>query len=173
MFRARILVIDDDALFRSLIVSILRKDFFVSVAGEGSEGYYKAIEHPPHLAVVDVQMPGWDGLRTLKAFRSHPQLSQIPIVMLTVDASKETVLAAIRGGATDYVIKTSFAKDDFLKKVEKWLHPAEMANIIGPVKAPSATAPVPPAAAGSTGSHVPDRNLQPIGDEQAMLDAWE
>lgn len=173
MFRARILVIDDDALFRSLIVSILRKDFFVSVASEGSEGYYKAIEHPPHLAVVDVQMPGWDGLRTLKAFRSHPQLSQIPIVMLTVDASKETVFAAIRGGATDYVIKSSFAKDDFVKKVQKWVAPIEASNSGGAVKAALPAGAAPEGGELSPALHAPVRNLQPLADEQAMMDAWE
>ena len=56
MNRARVLVIDDDPLFRSLITSILRRDFLVSVAADGSEGYYKAIEHPPQLAIIDVQM---------------------------------------------------------------------------------------------------------------------
>ena len=66
--RARILVIDDDPLFRSLIVSLLRKQYYVSVASNGSEGFYKALEQPPELAIIDVQMPVWDGLKTLRAF---------------------------------------------------------------------------------------------------------
>lgn len=119
--RARILVIDDDPLFRSLIVSLLRKEYLVSVASEGSEGFYKALEHPPDAAVVDIQMPGWDGLKTLKAFRSHPALQNVKIVILTSDASKETVLAAIHGGANDYIIKTSFAKEEFYQKLSKLL----------------------------------------------------
>jgi DNA-binding response OmpR family regulator len=119
--RSRIIVIDDDPLFRNLIVSMLRKDFFVSVASEGSEGYYKAIEHPPDVAVIDVQMPGWDGLKTLKAFRAHQLLSPTLVMMLTADASRETVVAAIQGGAHDYVIKTKFSREEFLSKLQRLL----------------------------------------------------
>ncbi|MFO1022406.1 MAG: response regulator [Planctomycetales bacterium] len=119
--RARILVIDDDPLFRSLIVSILRKDYIVSVAADGEEGYYKALEHNPDVAVVDVQMPGWDGLKTLNAFRMQPTLKNTPVVMLTGDASKDTVMAAVHGGANDYVIKTSFSKEEFLGKLHRLL----------------------------------------------------
>jgi CheY-like chemotaxis protein len=117
--RARVLVVDDDPLFRSLIVSLLRKDYLVSVSSDGSEGFYKALEHPPDIAIIDIRMPGWDGLRTLRAFRSHPSLNRVKAVMLTSDASKESVLAAIHGGANDYIIKTSFSKAEFYQKLEK------------------------------------------------------
>lgn len=119
----RVLVIDDDPLFRNLMVSFLRREYIVSVASDGSEGFYKALEYPPDVAIVDVQMAVWDGLQTLKAFRSHPTLSQTKIIMLTSDASKETVIAAIHGGANDYIIKTSFSKTEFLEKVRKFTQP--------------------------------------------------
>ncbi|MCA9003734.1 MAG: response regulator [Planctomycetaceae bacterium] len=120
---ARVLVIDDDPLFRNLMVSFLRREYFVSVASDGSEGFHKALEYPPDIAIVDVQMAVWDGLQTLKAFRSHPTLSQTKIIMLTSDASKETVIAAIQGGANDYIIKTSFSKSEFLEKVRRFAQP--------------------------------------------------
>ncbi len=115
--QVHVLVIDDDPLFRSLIVSLLRKDCQVTVASEGSDGYYKALENPPDIALIDVQMPGWDGLKTLKAFRSHPALAGVRAIMLTGDASKETVLAAIHAGANDYLVKTTFTKQDFFQKL--------------------------------------------------------
>jgi DNA-binding response OmpR family regulator len=124
MNRARVLVIDDDPLFRSLITSILRRDFFVSVAADGSEGYYKALEHPPQLAIIDVQMPGWDGLRTLQAIRSHQALAKVPVMMLTSDASRQTVMAAIQCGANDYVIKTTLSREELLKKTRR------LANVV-------------------------------------------
>ena len=52
MTRHRILVIDDDPLFRSLLTSILRNGFQVTSANDGEEGYYKALETPPDLANV-------------------------------------------------------------------------------------------------------------------------
>ncbi len=119
MNRASVLVIDDDPLFRSLITSILRRDFFVSVAADGAEGDYKAIEHPPMLVIIDVRMPGWDGLRTLQAIRAHQSLAKIPVMMLTSDASRQTVVAAIQSGANDYVIKTALSRDELLKKARR------------------------------------------------------
>src|SRR5262245_59734422 len=128
MNRARVLVIDDDPLFRSMITSILRRDFLVSVAAEGADAYYKAIEHPPQLAIIDVQMPGWDGLRTLQSFRAHQALATVPVMMLTSDASRQTVVAAIQGGANDYVIKTTLSRDELLKKTRRLVH-------LGPLRA--------------------------------------
>ena len=64
--RSRILVIDDDPMFRSLLVSLLRKDYLVSVAADGESGFAKAREHRPDLVIIDHQMPGWNGVKTLK-----------------------------------------------------------------------------------------------------------
>lgn len=166
MVRERILVIEDDPLFRSVIVGMLRKDFFVSIASEGSEGYYKSLEHPPDLAVMDVRMPGWDGLRTLKAFRNHQSLCHIPVVILTGDASKETVLAAIHGGANDYIIKTTFTRDDFLKKIKKLLTSAQNCAEIAQASPdlPAASDINPPHALLPTARRT---NLQ------SMIDDWE
>jgi len=115
----RVLIIDDDPLIRTLLVSALRKECFVAVAAEGAEGFAKALELKPDVAVIDVNMPGWDGLKTLEAFRSHIDLRDIKIIMLTADASKQTVMAAVRAGANDYLIKTSFSKADFYRKLNR------------------------------------------------------
>jgi CheY-like chemotaxis protein len=113
----RVLIIDDDPLIRTLLVSALRKDCLVGVAAEGSEGFGKALELKPDVAVIDVNMPGWDGLKTLEAFRAHPSLRDTKIIMLTADSSKQTVMAAVRAGANDYLIKTSFSKAEFYRKL--------------------------------------------------------
>src|SRR5580658_1735874 len=95
----RVLIIDDDPLIRTLLVSALRKDCLVAVAAEGSERFAKALELKPDVAVIVGNMPGWDGLKTLEAFRAHPGLREIKIIMLTADSSKQTVMAAVRAGA--------------------------------------------------------------------------
>ena len=118
----RILIIDDDPLFRSLIVSAVGSHYEVSVAAEGAEGYYKALESVPDVAVIDVKMPGWDGLKTLKAFRAHRTLSKVPVMMLTGDASKRTVVTAIAEGTDDYVVKSAFTRQEFLDKIEHLLN---------------------------------------------------
>ena len=127
----RVLIIDDDPLIRTLLVSTLRKDCLVAVAAEGSEGFYKALELTPDVAVIDVNMPGWDGLKTLEAFRAHPGLKNVKVIMLTADASKQTVVAAIHGGAHDYLIKTDFSKAEFYRKLNR-LVPGSIADVPSP-----------------------------------------
>lgn len=185
--RIRILIIDDDPMFRSLLLSLLRKDYLVSVAGDGSDGYYKALQHPPDVAVVDIQMPGWDGLRTLKEFRKHPALSDIHVMMLTSDASRETVLAAIEAGANDYVIKTSFSKEEFYSKLDKLVtgtpraqalanESAERTSKVNPVDGdtpePTSDAGLTPelVSAGPVGVGIADEDDAAL---QEIIDDWE
>ncbi|OYW23695.1 MAG: hypothetical protein B7Z55_03300 [Planctomycetales bacterium 12-60-4] len=119
--RARVLVIDDDPQIRSLLVAFLRREYLVSVASDGLEGHSKALEHTPDIAIIDIQMPGWDGLKTLRAFREHVALQGVRAIMLTADASRQTVMAAISMGADDYIIKTSLSKDELLQKLRRVL----------------------------------------------------
>ncbi len=172
--RPRILVIDDDCMFRNLIATLLRKDYFVAVAADGADGFHKALGHPPAAAIVDVQMPEWDGLTTLKAFRSHPALNRTPVMMLTSDASKETVVAAIDAGANDYVIKTSFSKEEFLQKLGRLLHtPVEPPAAQSISKAPHSGA---RQTASSKTSAAVGPSLSGLDNDpavQSLIDAWE
>lgn len=165
--RARVLVIDDEPLFRNLMVTMLRRDFTVSVACEGSEGYYKAIEQTPDVALVDVQMPGWDGLKTLKAFRNHPILSKVKVVILTADASKETVLAAIHAGACEYLVKTHLSRETLLQTLEKVLPPAST------VRREDAAVPAEVVGAPQLVGAVSGTRGTSTADVQEILDAWE
>lgn len=161
MSRARLLIIDDDATFRNLLVSLLRKDYVVFVAADGMEGVQKACESPPDLAVIDVQMPRLDGLKTLQAFRAHPHLKTVPVVMLTGDASRETVVAAVQAGATDYIIKTVFTKDDLIRKIRRALET--------PPRDETRPAPLPDPVLSAAHGERP--NVLP--GLQAVLDSWE
>ena len=156
---ARILVIDDDPLFRSLIVSLLRKNYMVAVASDGFEGYHKALQHPPDIALVDIQMPGWDGLKTLKAFRDHPSLEDTKILMLTGDASRETVLAAIQGGANDYV---------FERQTNSILSPSSHKAVAQSTNLGTATAP--DLAVSSAVAELPSVDDPQLKD---LMDDWE
>lgn len=119
--RIRVLVIDDDPLYRNLLSTVLGKKYDISVACDGLEGLAKARELTPDLAVIDVQMPGLDGLQTLTAIRADAALTSAKVIMLTADASRDTVFAAVRAGADDYLIKTAFSKDELVRKIERLL----------------------------------------------------
>jgi DNA-binding response OmpR family regulator len=101
------------------MVGVLRRDFEVTVACDGADGFYRALDSRPDLTVLDLQMPGWDGLKTLRAFRAHPVLTNVKVMVLTSDSSRETVLAAIHAGADDYTIKTAFSRDEFRQKLDR------------------------------------------------------
>lgn len=179
--RLRLIVIDDDPLFRSLLVSILRRDYLVFVATDGAQGYYKAIEYPPDLAIVDIQMPGWDGIRTITAFKSHPALARIPVIVLTSDASRETVMAAIQAGADDYVIKTSFSREDIQSKLHRLRQRIGLpstASASGTARRNEPSLATSPAAFdGSQPSISIISDEPPTGDEggnlQSVYDSWE
>ena len=115
----RILVIEDDPTFRSLLVAALRRDYMVSLASEGEEGFQKALEWNPDAVVLDHRMEGWDGLRTLQTFRQHFLLKNIPVIMCTADASRATVMAALDAGATDYMVKSAFVAETLRLKLER------------------------------------------------------
>ena len=117
--RSKVLVIDDDPLFRSMLASVLREKYIVFVAADGEEGYRKALAHPPNAIVLDIRMPGWDGLKTLRTMRRNDVLAELPVMILSSDASRETVIAAIHSGATDYLIKASFSKKEFHSKLTR------------------------------------------------------
>ena len=119
--RVSVLVVDDDPAYRKLVSAVLQSRYTVTVADDGVTGLDAVRVQRPQLTIVDVQMPGMDGLQLLAAIRSEPALSQIKIIMLTADASRETVLAAVRGGADDYLIKTAFSKDELIRKIERLL----------------------------------------------------
>ena len=117
----RILLIDDSPTFRSQVIGFLRGTYMVAVANDGFEGFNNAAACPPDLLIIDVKMPVWDGLRTLKAFRAHPAFRTVPILMLTGDASRESVTAAISGGVNDYMLKDALTKELLLEKLAKLL----------------------------------------------------
>jgi len=166
--RLRALVVDDDPLFRTLLVGMLQHDYDVTASADGKDGFYKALETPPDVAIVDVQMPVWDGLRTLKAFREHEELGRVSVVMLTSDTSRETVMAAIRAGADDYVIKTSLSRHDLLQKLAQVYErrhgvkhfDSEQCDLAGPH------------AAGELGETVSASKAE-AKKLQAVMDAWE
>jgi len=192
----RVLIIDDDPLIRTLLVSALRKECFVAVAADGAEGFAKALELKPDVAVIDVNMPGWDGLRTLAAFREDATLRNIKIIMLTADASKQTVMAAVRAGANEYLIKTSFSKGEFYRKLNHLVPGTicESPHLNEPRRAPNAAdgsagteslatssngkpSPAPGADAGQSGlaetAASSAHDAAADSQLQVMIDAWE
>ncbi|MEJ2212300.1 MAG: response regulator transcription factor [Anaerolineae bacterium] len=106
MNKIRVLLADDHSLFREGLAGILRAqpDFeVVGEAGDGLEAVIKARELKPDLIVLDVCMPGCDGVEATQ--RIKRELDDIVIVMLTVRDDNEKLFEAIKNGAQGYLLK--------------------------------------------------------------------
>ena len=102
---ARVLVVDDDHEVAKSITATLKRNYQVTVAHSGIQALKKARRHTPNLIVLDVIMPGMDGLETCRELRNDPALADIPILFLTALARPEDRIAGFRAGADDYLTK--------------------------------------------------------------------
>jgi len=124
--KAKILLIDDDNDFVEATKTILEsKPYEVIVAYQGDEGLQKAKEEKPDLVLLDIIMPVKDGFTAAEQFKKDPQLSKIPVIMLTSYSAKrgETSIPVSRGlelQAEDYVDKP-VSPEELFKLVEKYL----------------------------------------------------
>lgn len=100
----RILVVDDEMIVRDSLKEWLEDEgFTVSVAASGQEALDQLAETSFHLMLVDIKMPGMDGVELLK--RSMEINSDMSVVMMTAYATVETAVEALKTGAMDYLIK--------------------------------------------------------------------
>jgi len=119
----RVLVVDDDETVRDVVRRYLEvAGFTVDVAGDGAEGLARFGAHEPDLVVLDVMMPGINGLEVCRRLR---QVSQVPIVMLTALGEEENRIAGLQLGADDYVTKP-FSPKELALRVASVLRRARM-----------------------------------------------
>jgi DNA-binding NtrC family response regulator len=114
MARPRVLVIDDEPDFLETIVKRLRKrQIEVAGVGSGKEALLLLQEQSFDVVILDVRMPGMDGIETLKEIRKRSPLTEV--IMLTGHGSVESGIQGMQLGAFDYVIKPA----DFEELIEK------------------------------------------------------
>lgn len=119
-----ILVADDDEDILLLITTRLRRDGFnVVSASSGDQALALAREHRPVLAVLDIGMPGLDGLEVLAAIRADETLRGMLVLLLTAKAQESDVRRGYDSGADAYV-KKPFSPADLSTRVRGLLDPA-------------------------------------------------
>ncbi len=102
--KAHILVVDDDRRITEVLRRALAYEgYSVDVALRGDEALQKALEHPPDLVVLDIMLPGIDGLEVCRRLRTSG--NQVPILMLTAKDSIPDRVAGLDTGADDYLVK--------------------------------------------------------------------
>ncbi len=122
MSKSRILVIDDDDKLTHLLQLFLsRNGFDVSVANSGQEGLKLAYQVHPDLIILDVMMPGMDGMVTCERLR---EVSDVPIVMLTAKGTEQDIVGGLEKGADDYIVKP-FRVAELLARIKAVLRRAQ------------------------------------------------
>jgi two-component system alkaline phosphatase synthesis response regulator PhoP len=109
----RVLIIEDD---RDICLSIryaLEKesDFHVTVAHDGESGLSQATANPPDVVLLDLNLPGVDGIEVCRSLRRSTQTSTVPIIMITARVEEADKLSGLELGADDYITKPFSVKE--------------------------------------------------------------
>src|SRR5215469_10469256 len=119
MMKAHILIVDDDPRITDLLRRVLAYEgYSITVAASGTEALNRALERPPDLVVLDIMLPGLDGLEVARRLRAAGDT--VPILMLT---ARDTVADRVKGleiGADDYLVKP-FAPEELVARVKALL----------------------------------------------------
>ncbi len=107
-----ILVVDDEEIMREILETLLKGEgYSVRLAASGEEGIELARNIPFDAAIVDVMMPGIDGMTTLESLKKLDD--ELAVIMVTAYASVENAITSMKRGAFDYITKP-FKNDEVL-----------------------------------------------------------
>src|SRR6202051_4025142 len=103
-----VLVVDDHSLVRAGFRSILSGEDDIDVVGEATDGaaaVAAAVREMPDVVLMDIRMPGMDGLEATRLITSHPKLRSTSVVVLTTFDLDEYVFGALQAGARGFLLK--------------------------------------------------------------------
>jgi DNA-binding NarL/FixJ family response regulator len=112
MQTTRTLIVDDDASFRRRVKEFLASEPDIEVVGEaadGQEGIFKARELQPDVVLMDVRMPGTNGISATRQLKD--EMPELKVIVLTIYDLEEYREAAKASGASGYVIKKSLIEE--------------------------------------------------------------
>jgi len=119
MKKSRILIVDDEASMRESLRDWLLEDGYdVGLAADGKEAIAKAKEKKWEVILLDLKMPGMDGIETLKRLKGEEVDTEAEIIMMTAYATVDTAVQAMKTGAFDYIVKP-FDPDEVEIQIKK------------------------------------------------------
>ena len=117
--KAHILVVDDDTRITDLLRRILAYEgYSVTIAASGTEALDRSLERPPDLVVLDIMLPGLDGLEVARRLRAGGD--HVPILMLTARDAVADRVQGLEVGADDYLVKP-FAPEELVARIKALL----------------------------------------------------
>src|SRR5215212_6851483 len=116
----RILVVDDEPQACAMMARLLRHFGHESVCRNGGQAALDYLgDSAVDLVILDVMMPGMDGMQVLTRVRAEPRTASVPVVMFSAVADKGFIEDALRRGANDYWVKASFNFTELKDRLEK------------------------------------------------------
>ena len=116
MDKQKILIIENEADIRDLLAYNLRKEGFATLeSGDGGKGLAMARAHAPSLVLLDLMLPGMDGLTVCRELQRDPLTAPIPIIMLTAKGEEMDRVVGLELGADDYVVKPFSVRELMLR----------------------------------------------------------
>ena len=128
MSKEKVLVVDDEQDLVKLIRYHLEKDGYkVLSASNGEDALFLARREKPELVILDLMLPGIDGLEVCKKLKADPELASIAIVMLTAKGEEVDITLGLKLGADDYVAKP-FSPKELVARVQAVLRRSKISS---------------------------------------------
>ncbi len=127
MSKKNILVVEDEEDIQQLVAfHLIKEGFFVLCADNGNECLKKFQREQLDLIILDLMLPGKDGLELCKIIRDHPRGKNVPIIMLTAKSEEDDIIEGLEAGADDYITKP-FSPKVLVARVKAQLRRAKKA----------------------------------------------
>ena len=118
--KLHILIIEDDYYVRELYERVLSNaGFDVFSAADGQEGYQLALRNPD-LILLDIMLPGRNGLTVLRQLKDSDQTKNIPVIVLTNLGQQSTIKEAMESGAEEYLLKPEVDPYELAKRIQEY-----------------------------------------------------
>ncbi|MBW6442138.1 response regulator [Patescibacteria group bacterium] len=122
VLKNNILIVEDEHDIREIYAEVLSTaGYKVSQAADGSVGMQKIIDEHWDLLLLDIMLPGKDGLKILKEIKENPELKKGPVISLTNLNSENIIQEAFGQGADGYLIKSEITPDKIVDEVGRVL----------------------------------------------------
>ena len=117
----KILIVEDEQSLLKLLSITFKTDGYEVIQAINADEVYKGLEQNPDIILLDILLPGENGIVILEKIKKNPKTKHIPVIMLTNFNEPERFAKAKKKGAIDYLVKSSNDPTTVLHKVKKYL----------------------------------------------------
>ncbi len=133
----KIYCVEDDESVRELVVYALQSSGFTATGFVNAEEFFPALKAQlPDLVLLDIMLPGIDGIEILKQIRQNPQTQNLPVIMLTARSSEYDKITGLDTGADDYIAKP-FGVMELIARIKAVLRRSHKTSLESPTANPN------------------------------------